>query len=274
MAQTLSQIKAMLAARGLHPRHRFGQNFLHDANKLRDILAAADLRAGDRVLEVGPGTGVLTERMIEAGASVVAVEIDTDLADLLREQLGEDRDGWSLIVGDVMASKHVLNPAIESALGGRDVAFKLVANLPYNIASPLLATLAADWPGLSRAVVMVQREVADRMTAPPGNKQFGPLTIVLQSAFDVRRVATLSPNCFWPKPKIDSAVIELTRREHPLCDDPHALSAFAQTLFQKRRKQIAAILGRDFPLPDDIAPQTRPEQLSVQQIVQLMKVQH
>lgn len=271
MPQTLSQIKALLAERGLHPRHRLGQNFLADPNKLQMILDAAAAGPGQRVLEVGPGTGVLTEPMLEAGAHVIAVELDDHLADLLRDRLGPGSDTWTLIHGDVLATKHALNPAIDQALGGRDVPFKLIANLPYQIASPLLAILAMDWPGLNRALVMVQREVADRILAPPGNKQFGPLTILLQAAFEGRRVTTLSPGCFWPPPKIESAVIELVRREQPLTDDLPRLAAFTQTLFQKRRKQLGAIIGRDFPFPDDIDPTARPEQLSVQQIIRLMQ---
>jgi 16S rRNA (adenine1518-N6/adenine1519-N6)-dimethyltransferase len=271
MPQTLSQIKALLAERGLHPRHRLGQNFLADPNKLRLILDTAAVSPGEHILEVGPGTGVLTEPMLEAGARVVAVELDNDLAGLLRDRIGPNSDTWTLIHGDVLATKHAMNPAIEQALGGREAPFKLIANLPYQIASPLLATLAIDWPGLTAALVMVQREVADRILAPPGNKQFGPLTILLQAAFEGRRVTMLSPGCFWPPPKIESAVIELVRREQPLTGDLPRLAEFTQTLFQKRRKQLGAILGRDFPFPDDIAPSARPEQLSVQQIIHLSK---
>jgi len=266
--QTLSDIRSLLDTHGVHPKHRLGQNFLHDPNKLRDILDAADVTPDDLVLEIGPGTGVLTEPMREAGADVVAVELDFDMVGILRERVGEDRDGWTLIQGDIMAGKHAINPAVIDTLAGRP--FKLVANLPYNITGPLLATLATDHPQMGSAIVMVQREVADRIMAGPHCKQFGPLGVILQAMNQIERITTLSPNCFWPRPKVDSAVIRLTRRDAPLCGDPHALSEFLQRLFQKRRKQIGAILGRD-NIPDDFDASARPEQLGVEQLIALAR---
>lgn len=278
--QTLSTIRRLLAERGLRPRHRFGQNFLHDPNKLRTILQAVAIREGDLVLEVGAGTGVLTEPMLEAGARVVAVEIDHDLADILRERVGRDCDRFILVHDDALASKHQLNPKITDALHrlasvqpeqppAPPPAFQLVANLPYNIASPLLIVLAMDHPAMQRATVMIQREVADRILASPGGKDYGTLGIILQALFEVKRVTTLSPQCFWPPPQVASAVVQLTRRREPLTDDPQRLADLLHRLFSKRRKQIAAILGRDTPLPPGIAPHARPEQLSVQQLIEL-----
>lgn len=280
MAQSLSEIKVLLAGRGIHPRHRFGQNFLIDSNKLRAIIDAAELRAGDVVLEVGPGTGVLTEELLASGARVVAVEIDRDMAAILRERIGEDSERFILINDDVMAGKHALNPAIAEALvkfSGQStirdpqsaIPFKLIANLPYNIASPLLAVLASDWPGMTAAIVMVQREVADRMVAPPGGKDYGPLTVILQAHCELKIIAKLSPGCFWPPPEIDSAVVKITRRASPLTRDPHKLSALLHTLFSHRRKQIGTTLGRATPLPPGIDATRRPEQLNVEQLVAL-----
>jgi 16S rRNA (adenine1518-N6/adenine1519-N6)-dimethyltransferase len=282
MAQTLSEIRALLASRGIHPRHRFGQNFLIDHNKLRQILDAAALAPGDIVLEVGPGTGTLTEELLTRGARVVAVEIDRDMTDILRERLGEDSDRFRLINEDVLASKRELNPKIAEALSAfstsdirrptsdvPDVPFRLVANLPYNVASPLLINLALDWPGMTMALVMVQREVADRITASPGGKDYGPMSIILQACCETRLVTVLSPGCFWPQPQVDSAVVSLVRRPAPLAADVHRLAEFVHVLFQKRRKQVGAILGRSTPLPDGVDPATRPEQLTVDQIIAL-----
>ena len=282
MPQTLSQIKSLLAERGLHPRRGLGQNFLIDQNKLRAILDAANLRPGEIVLEVGPGTGTLTEAMLDAGARVLAVEIDHALVDILRERIGPDRENWTLLHADALAGKHALNPRIVDGLEKlaapdqskiknqkSQIPFQLIANLPYQIASPLLATLAMDWPGMHAAVVMIQREVADRLTAPPGNKIYGPIGVLIQSLLEVERIAALPPACFWPRPKVNSAVLRLTRREHPLTDDPHALAALLHRLFSKRRKQLGGILGRDTPLPSGIDPSQRPEQLSVEQLITL-----
>ena len=283
MAQTLTDIKNLMASHGLHPKKRFGQNFLHDGNHMRRIMDAAELEEGGLVLEVGPGTGALSERLLEAGASLVAVEIDRDMEPILRDRLSGFGDRFQLHIGDVLENKHTLNPAVVELLGGRP--FKLIANLPYNIASPLLVNLAVDHPGMSSAVVMIQREVADRITARPsgrvighsgttsggGGKDYGPLSVILQAICEVDVVGTLPPQCFWPRPKVASAVVRLVRRANPLTDDPAALSSLLQTLFQKRRKQLGAILGRDRALPKGIDPDARPESLSVEQFVQLAR---
>ncbi len=316
MAQTQSEIRAWLARQGMSPRKRFGQNFLVDANKLQQVIAAAEVGPGDLVLEVGAGTGALTEGLLEAGARVVAVEIDRDLTAILREQFG-DHERFTLVEGDVLAGKREINPAVVEALArkrpgdeaterrrGEDAnerrremdsegmsedvgdrspsslrrcvapslpAFQLIANLPYNIASPLLATLAMDYPAMRRAVVMVQREVADRLTAGPGGKDYGPLTVVVQATCDVERVMTLPPGCFWPPPKVHSAVIRMRRRAAPLTDDPAGLAAFARRLFQQRRKQIGSILGRDVDWPPGVRGEMRPEQLGLDQLIALRR---
>jgi len=273
--QTLTEIKALLAARGIHPRKRFGQNFLVDHQKLTSIVEGAGVSAGDLVLEVGPGTGVLTGALLEAGASVIAVEIDRDMCDILRERIG-DHDRFTLIEGDVLAGKHELAEPVAScvraSVPSRHVTFSLIANLPYNIASPLLATLALDWPTMRRAVVMVQKEVGERIAAVPGTKAYGPLSVVMQLAFEVERIATLPPGCFWPPPRIDSVVLRCERRPEPMADDPRAVVDLAQRLFQQRRKQIGSTLGRDRAYPPGIEPTMRPEQLSIAQFIQLAAI--
>ena len=279
MAQTLNDIKKLLADHGLVPKKKFGQNFLHDGNHMGKIMAAADLSPGDVVLEVGPGTGALTERLVDAGAKVVAVEIDRDMAPILRGRLG---DRVTLHLGDALDGKHAINPEVVALLasagptGGMPAPpFKLIANLPYHIASPLLANLALDHPAMSAAVVMIQKEVADRLTAAPGTKAYGPLGILLQAVFEVSRVGVLKPGCFYPPPTIDSAVVALHRRPEPVCDDPHAFSKLLHTLFSKRRKQLGAILGRgpEVLLPDGVEPTMRPEMLTLEQLCELSVLQ-
>lgn len=303
VAQTLTEIKQLLATHGLHPKHKYGQNFLHDGNHMRRIMDAAELGPGDVVLEVGPGTGALTERLLEDGARVVAVEIDPQMEPILRERIdampGDAAERFTLIVGDVLAGKHTINPVVIEAVNqtftqpmraeartppeadrSAGAGFKLIANLPYNIASPLLANLVVDQspgagvvPGagaaMSDAVVMIQKEVADRLGAGPGGKDYGPLGILIQALCEVRRVGVLPPSCFWPAPKVASAVVHLKRRATPMTGDPAALSAMLQRLFTKRRKQLGSILGRDTVLPDGIDPNARPESLSIQQLIAL-----
>ncbi|MCX5658645.1 MAG: 16S rRNA (adenine(1518)-N(6)/adenine(1519)-N(6))-dimethyltransferase RsmA [Planctomycetota bacterium] len=283
MAQTLTDIKALLDSHGLRPKHSLGQNFLHDANQMRRILAAAAPGPTDIVLEVGPGTGALSEWILEAGARLIAVEIDRDLEPILRDRVAPlAPDRFELIVDDVLEGKHTINPRVIEALRRAGPAsgstppalppFKLIANLPYHVASPLLANLVTDHPAMILAVVMIQREVADRLTAPPGGKDYGPLGVLMQAMCEVDRVATLSPGCFWPQPTIDSAVVRLRRRAAPLTDDPARLAATLHLVFGQRRKQLGAILGRATPLPPGIDPTWRAERLSVEQLVELSRL--
>lgn len=262
MAQTLADIKRLLAAHGLHPKHKHGQNFLHDASHMAKIVAAAGCGAGDLVLEVGPGTGALTERLLETGAEVLAVEIDTDLAPILRDRCGPAGERFRLILSDVLDGKHHIHPQVVAALGDRP--FRLIANLPYHVASPLLANLALDHPRMQTAVVMVQKEVADRLCAKSGGKEYGPLGIVIQAFFTAKRIDVLPPGCFHPPPSIASAVAQLVRRPQPLCADGPRFAALVHRLFQQRRKQVGTILGRSTPLPPDVDPMARPETLSVE----------
>lgn len=273
MAQTLSEIKDLLATFGLHPKHRYGQNFLHDGNHMARILEAAAIAPDDRVLEVGPGTGALSERLLDAGARVLAVEIDTDLEPILESRVMTRTGGerFELLLGDILDGKHHLHPQVIERLG--QTPFKLIANLPYHVASPLIINLMIDFPAMSQAVVMVQKEVADRLAARPGGKDYGALGIVVQALGQVRTVGTLSPHCFWPAPKIASAVVQIVRHAEPRTPDPHGFSALLQKLFGQRRKQLGAILGRDFPFPTGVDPQQRPEMLSVEQLIQLQAAQ-
>ena len=268
MAQTLSDIKQLLADHGLRPKKKFGQNFLHDGNHMAKIMEAARLAQGDTVLEVGPGTGALTERLVEAGANVVAVEIDRDMRPILQARLG---DQITLHLGDALDGKHAINAEVLKLLG--DKPFKLIANLPYNIASPLMANLAIDHLNMAGMVVMIQKEVADRLLAEPGTKAYGPLGVLIQALFTVERVGVLKPGCFYPPPSIDSAVVAMHRRDEPLCEDPRALGGLLHQRFSKRRKQLGSILGRDTALPEGVEATMRPEQLTVDQLCEIARTQ-
>jgi 16S rRNA (adenine1518-N6/adenine1519-N6)-dimethyltransferase len=270
--QTLAAIRAMLDERGLAPRHRFGQNFLIDHNLIRRLVDSAELSPAGVVLEVGPGTGTMTEELLSRGCEVIACEIDRGLATLLRETLGagEHAARFHLIEGDCLESKHALSEATVERLGGR--AFTLVSNLPYGAATPLMTTILARHPECQRMCVTIQREVADRLSAEPSTKDYGPLSIIAQSSAVIEPIGTLPPECFWPRPDVTSAMVRLTRRPVPLTDDLTGLAEICQRLFSQRRKQIGSVLGRDIPWPDGIEPAMRAEQLSPARIIELARV--
>jgi len=270
--QTLAQIKAMLEERGLRPRHALGQNFLIDKNLLAKLLSAAALRPGELVLEVGPGTGTLTESMLERGCNVVACELDDSLAAMLTERMPSLGFGerFRLVQGDCLDRGRMLNKTAAAAIG--DAPFKLVANLPYGAATPLMINLLIDFPRCSLQAVTIQREVAQRLAARPGSKDYGLLSVVAQSLAMVEMVATLPPECFWPRPDVTSAMVVLHRRADPLTRDGAGLAALCQRVFSKRRKQLGAILGREHPLPPGVSGTQRPEELTPEQFVQLLEL--
>ncbi len=275
--QTLGEIRAMLEERGLAPRHALGQNFLLDHNLIRKLVDASGAGAGDVVLEVGPGTGTLTEELIARGCRVVACELDRGLAALLRERLVPGSGGrMTLVEGDCLAGKSAMNAALAGALeaamraGGKQE-FRLVANLPYGAATPLMLALLVDHPSCVSMHVTIQREVGDRLLAKPRTSEYGPISIVAQALARVERLANLPPECFWPRPDVTSAMVSLVRRSDPLTTRGRGLADFCQEVFAKRRKQLGSIVGRAHPFPAGVAPENRMEELSVEQAVALFE---
>jgi 16S rRNA (adenine1518-N6/adenine1519-N6)-dimethyltransferase len=254
--QDLATIKALLDSRDLRPKHRFGQNFLHDAKAMRTLLDAAAVQPGEVILEVGPGTGTLTECLLDAGATVIACELDRDMAALIRDRLGSR---LTLIEGDCLQDKHTIHPALLQAIAGHP--FRMVANLPYAAATPLIATLLESHPTCGGIIATIQREVADRLNAKPDTSEIGPLTITAQLLATVERVATLKPGCFWPAPDVTSAIIRITPRT-PRPTLPANLRTIVDQAFQQRRKQLRNSLGADYPFPAGFDPMRRPETLS------------
>lgn len=264
--QTLAEIKSLLESRGLSPRYAFGQNFLIDHNLIRKLVDTSGVGPGDVVLEIGPGTGTLTEELLARGSRVVAAEIDRGMVALLGERLGPNPN-FTLVEGDCLATKHDLAPALLEALGPGP--FRLVANLPYAAGTPVMMALLADVPRCTALFVTIQLEVAQRLLAKPGSKDFGPLAVLAQSVAEVSLIAKLPPECFWPRPDVTSAMVGIVRRPTPLTTDARALVDFAQELFGKRRKQLGAILGRSRPFPPGIDPAARAESLTIEQFERL-----
>lgn len=289
MTQTLTEIRALLASRGVRPKHRFGQNFLHDHNILRILVDAADLAPGHAgramaplVLEVGPGTGALTELLLERGARVIACEIDRDMASILRERVLPRAEGRLAIVeGDCLENSRTLSATLRAALAahGAERGFRLVANLPYGCATPLLTTLLVEHPECERLHATIQREVADRLVASPRSDAYGPIRVLVSMLAKCEHTAEVSPGCFWPEPEVTSAIVSIAPRarnelalELRTPDGCRRFDRFVTESFSRRRKQIGTILGRSFPFPAGIDAKQRPEELSPAQWLELWRL--
>jgi 16S rRNA (adenine1518-N6/adenine1519-N6)-dimethyltransferase len=230
----LAEVRALLRQYGLHPRHALGQNFLVDDEVLDAILAAAELSGADTVLEIGPGVGVLTDRLARRVRHVVAVELDDNLARVVAERFGE--------LGNVtVRHANVLHADLSPDLGGRP--FKVVANIPYYITAPILRLFLEGRGGFELArpdvmVLMVQREVAERLTARPGKMSLLSLSAQLFAQPDIVRLVPAA--AFYPPPEVQSAIVRLRRRPHDAVDPALLPVVFrvARAAFHDRRKQL------------------------------------
>lgn len=298
--QTKKDIHDLLESRGLRPRKRFGQNFLIDGNLMRRLAESSQAGPGDVVLEVGGGTGGLTELLLGRGANVVCVEIDRDLAKLLRMRFaGQDR--FELIEGDALNGKNSLNPALLAALaratsgaesipgeaaasGAAEAGSRtstgcamLVANLPYQIATPLVTNLLLEAPGIRRLCFTVQAEVGDRILASAGGRDYGPVSVLMQLCCSMSLIARVPASAFWPAPQVESVMLQADVREPPLPEGTSLkeFSRFVRGAFEHRRKTLKSAL-RYILSAEEVARLAerfdlgrRAESLDVQEWVQL-----
>jgi 16S rRNA (adenine1518-N6/adenine1519-N6)-dimethyltransferase len=272
--QTLTEIRHLLAAADLKPQHRFGQNFLIDLNLMRKLVDAAELCPADTVLEVGPGTGSLTEILLDRGVRVVAVEIDHGLQAILRQRLGPHAR-FTLVQGDALGGKHRVNPLVLSILQAQPPqltgAYKLVANLPYQIATPLLMDLLLVEPRFASLTCTIQREVGERLAGAPRTESYGPVSVVVQTLAELTPLAIIPATAFWPRPEVESVMVSLRPRppERIEVADVPAFVAIVQRGFQQRRKMLRRLL-RDWEESAallafqraGVSPDARPEELS------------
>jgi 16S rRNA (adenine1518-N6/adenine1519-N6)-dimethyltransferase len=247
--QTQSYLRDLFARNNVAPLHRYGQNFLIDLNIHDLIVDTAEVGPGDVVLEVGPGAGALTALMAGRGAAVVAVDIDPAMARLAAEATA-GMPNVRVLNADALAGKNALNPEVVedvraglAAAPGR--AFKLVANLPYNIATPIVGNLLVH-PELrpARMVVTIQKELADRMLAPPATEAYGALSVTCQALAEVTIVRVLPPSVFWPRPKVDSAVVKLVPdpARRAAVGDLDWFHSVVRRVFLHRRKSLRGVL--------------------------------
>lgn len=251
-------------------KKQFGQNFLKDKGIVQKIVKAAEIVPGETVLEIGPGTGILTEALVAAGARVIAVEADRDLISPLREKFG---DAIELVEGDVISLHH----SVTQPLHDSSRPYKLVANIPYNITSKILETFLASKTPPTRMVLMVQLEVADRIAAAPPDMSL--LSVVCQAYADVKKVFNVSRTAFKPSPNVDSAVVRLDLRVEPAID-PEKIIRLAKIGFSSRRKQLHRnLMGSNIATSAAVKealtkiglpPEARAETLSVHNWIQLL----
>jgi 16S rRNA (adenine1518-N6/adenine1519-N6)-dimethyltransferase len=269
-----ADIRELAAALGVRPTKQRGQNFVIDANTVRRIVRTAGVRADDVVVEVGPGLGSLTLGLLEAADRVTAVEIDDVLAAALpatvAARMPDRADRFALVNSDAMQVAELPGPAPTA----------LVANLPYNVAVPVLLHMLATFPTIDRTLVMVQAEVADRLAARPGNKVYGVPSVKANWYAEVKRAGSIGRNVFWPAPNVDSGLVSLVRRTAPPETTASRAEVFAvvDAAFAQRRKTLRAALStwagsaaaaEAALVAAGVSPQARGEALTVEEFARI-----
>ncbi|MFJ8132628.1 16S rRNA (adenine(1518)-N(6)/adenine(1519)-N(6))-dimethyltransferase RsmA [Streptomyces hydrogenans] len=269
-----ADIRELAAALGVRPTKQKGQNFVIDANTVRRIVRTAGVRPDDVVVEVGPGLGSLTLALLEAADRVTAVEIDDILAAALPSTIAarmpDRQDRFALVHSDAMLVRELPGPAPTA----------LVANLPYNVAVPVLLHMLDRFPTIERTLVMVQAEVADRLAAKPGNKVYGVPSVKANWHAEVKRAGSIGRNVFWPAPNVDSGLVSLVRRTEPVETTASKAEVFAvvDAAFAQRRKTLRAALAtwagspaaaEEALVKAGISPQARGEALTVEEFARI-----
>jgi 16S rRNA (adenine1518-N6/adenine1519-N6)-dimethyltransferase len=287
---TLTEMRDLLTKRDIQLTRSLGQNFLHDSNQLRRIVDAAELKPTDKVLEIGPGLGPLTELLLGRAAAVLAIELDARLIEFLQERFPVNAEGRvtpapgqnSELAAAVPAQLELVHDDALKFLKRepRDWSdWKLVANLPYSVASPILVELAAGARAPQMIVATLQLEVAQRLMAQADDDDYGVLTLLVQLDFKPRVWFKISASCFFPVPDVDSACVVLERRTPPLLPEDQRASfvKIVKRAFSQRRKMMLKLLKQDWPKEQleavfaelKISPQERAEKLSLEQFVEL-----
>jgi 16S rRNA (adenine1518-N6/adenine1519-N6)-dimethyltransferase len=267
-------MREVLDRRGIQLTKSLGQNFLHDANQLRRIVEAAELSKNDKVLEIGPGLGPLTELLLEKAGEVLAIEKDARLVEFLRGRFSNPQ--FELVHADALEIlKH--EPRDWSD-------WKLVSNLPYSVASPILVELACGSRAPKRIVATLQFEVARRLMAQADDDDYGILTLLVQLDFEPQGIFKIPADCFFPAPDVDSACVVLERRAQPLLPEERreTFVRIVKLAFSQRRKMMLKLLKQDWPKEKleaafaelKISPLERAEKLSLEQFAKLTQMLH
>ena len=295
--QTKREIQELLSAAGVSPNRKLGQHFLVDLNLMRLLVDSARIGPGDVVLEIGAGTGSLTEALAEQAGPVITVELDRTLAGIVQSQLA-DAENVRIINADVLSGKGIINPAVADAVTEAQARLRsiapiqgrvlLVSNLPYDVASSVMINFVKGPVTVDAMFVTIQKEVAERMTARPGSRDYGTLSIFLQATGEVETLRRLKPSVFWPPPAVDSAMIRYVRDRDKTRRilDMDLFGAVISLFIGHRRKMLRACIKEALPELGDrdlwleifeqhsIDPTRRPEELSPEQYVDVANSCH
>ena len=289
--QTKQQIQQLLDSMGVRPNKRLGQNFLIDLNLIKLLINSADIKNSDCVIEVGCGTGSLTEAIAQHNCKTIAVEVDQTLAKIAKKQLA-DMENVQILQTDILENKNTITSHISQALNkarentpGR---LMLVANLPYSVASPVMINLTIAPVFVDCMYVTVQKEVALRMTASAGNNNYGTLSIILNAVGQVKIIRVLKPSVFWPKPQVDSAMVSFIRDNEKVrrIKNISLFSEVVRLFMQHRRKMLKACckfappnLAKITNWPEifticSVDPKARPEKLTPEDYIAIANLCH
>jgi 16S rRNA (adenine1518-N6/adenine1519-N6)-dimethyltransferase len=273
----MASIRNELRDHGLFPRKRLGQHFLVDRNILNKVIRAAEVEKEDVILEVGPGLGEMTIALARQAKRVIAIEIDSKLAAILGKKM-KDYPNVEVV------NRDILKVDFNQFLKKEGQPIKVVANLPYQVSTPLLFRFIESKETFSTFTLMLQKEVAERMVAPPGGKEYGPLSIFIQMFLDVSIRFFIKPSAFFPPPKVESAVVQMAWKERPIIElqNEEWFKKVVKACFGYRRKTlINALKHSELSLPESIElkmekigidPRRRPETLTIQEYVILAKI--
>lgn len=265
MSLTRTEVKNLLLKYEIHPKKSLGQNFVVEPNTIRQIIKLADLDPADFVIEVGSGLGSLTLALLESCEHVTAVEVDDVLVKILKETTGDQTGNKLRIIhADVMTLD------LKQVLEERSNHWNLVANLPYNIAVPMICDFLEKAPLISKMTVMVQREVAERMIAKVGDKAYGLPSVKIEYFAEAKIIADIPPTVFIPKPRVESSIVQIVRRDNPIIsEDYEILFSLIKSAFRHRRKMLRSslkgILSTDDFTATEIDPTKRAENLTLKE---------
>ena len=263
MSLTKTQTLALLNDAELKPKRKFGQNFVVDANTLKRIVRLADVNEGSSVLEVGAGLGALTEALLSTGAKISSLEVDPDLLAILRSRPELRRA--RLIEGDALSIE------IEELAPSEEGPWTVVANLPYNVATPVILRFLEEAPQIERMLIMIQAEVGERLAAHPGDDAYGAVSVRVDYHAVAKVVGRVPPTVFVPQPNVDSVLVAIVRRPQPAVDpamaSEGAIFALVRQAFSQRRKMLrrslSGLVTEEAFAAAEVAPTARPEELDV-----------